>query len=185
MQNQMIGRRGEKRFDTMCSDEGVTCNRSVEDDHGWDKMIEFPPKPAPFVALDMKPQGAIAAVQVKTTTGSSRSVSISLSNALNYARSPVPQFIVLVVLDGKDARYFGRHVWTPLIADWLKSAREADARGVTAPNRETVTVAFGPEDEHGTSLLSWIESEIEGIEEPYAATKKFIVDTVVSRKERG
>lgn len=174
----MIGRRGEKRFDLLCSDAGVTCNKSVEDDYGWDKLIEFPPRPVPFAAIDMQPGRTIAAVQIKTTTGSARSVAISLSNALHYAKSTIPQFIVLVVLDGGEARYFARHVWAPLITEWLKAGREADARGVTAVNRETVSLSFSAEDERGADLLEWIEREIEAVQRPYASAKQLIVDTV-------
>lgn len=174
----MIGRRGEKRFDLLCSDAGVACNRSVEDDYGWDKLIEFPPRPVPFAAIDMQPGRAIAAVQVKTTTGSARSVAISLSNALHYVKSMIPHFIVLVVLDEAGARYFARHVWGPLIAEWLKAGRDADAKGVTAINRETVSLAFSAEDERGADLLDWIEAQIEAVPRPYASAKQLIVDTV-------
>lgn len=176
--NQMTGRRGEKRFDTLCSDAGVTCNKSVEDDYGWDKLIEFPPRRAPFAALDMQPGAVIAAVQVKTTTGNSRSVKIRLSNALHYVRSPLPQFLILIVLDGREVRYFAKHVWAQLIAEWLRVAREADAKGVIATNREKITVTFAPEDECGTSLLRWIEQQVEEVKSPYASSKKLLVDTV-------
>lgn len=177
MNNQMIGRRGEKRFELLCSDAGVTCNRSTEDDYGWDKLIEYPARALPFAAIDMQPGHIIAAVQVKTTVNASRSVSISLSNALRYAKSPLPQFIVLIVLDGGGVRYFARHVWGPLIAEWLKAGRQADAEGVTATHKRTVNVTFAPEDEQGEALLSWIRAEIEAIAPPYAGAKKFIVDT--------
>lgn len=178
MDPQMIGRRGEKRFDTLCSDAGVTCNRSVEDDYGWDKLIEFPVRTVPFAAIDMQPTHITAAVQVKTTVTASRAVSISLSNALRYAKSPIPQFIVLVALDGDTPRYYVRHVWGPLVADWLKVARQADADGVTEVHKRSVTLAFGPSDERGESLLAWIRTEIETVQPPYAAAKKFFVDTV-------
>lgn len=175
---QMIGRRGEKRFDVMCSDAGVTCNRSIEDDYGWDKLIEFPPRSAPFAAIDMQPAHLVAAVQVKTTEGPSRSVSISLSNALRYAKSDLPQFIVLVALDGAEPRFFARHAWGAVIAEWLKAGRQADADGVTAPHTKSVSLTFRPEDERGPRLLDWIRSEVEAVAEPYAATKRRFVELV-------
>lgn len=174
----MVGRQGEKLFDLKCSEEGVTCNGSTEDDYGWDKLIEYPPRLVPFAAIDMQPGRTVAAVQVKTTTGSSRSVPIRLSNALNYARSPIPHFVVMIVIGDGEPKFFCRHVWFPLVAAWLKAGREADARGVTSPNRETITVAFSPEDERGSALLSWIRSEIEGIDGPYAAVKEEFIRTV-------
>ncbi|KQM88568.1 hypothetical protein ASE67_02145 [Sphingomonas sp. Leaf23] len=178
MDSQMIGRRGEKRFDLMCSDAGVTCNRSIEDDYGWDKLIEFPARLVPFASIDMQPGHVVAAVQVKTTTGSSRTVSISLSNALRYAKSDIPQFVVLVTLDGAEPRYFARHVWSVLIADWLKAARQADANGVTATHQSSVSLGFSLQDERGPGLLDWIRAEVEAVPAPYATAKRRFVDTV-------
>jgi hypothetical protein len=159
--------------------------RCREDDYGWDKLIEFPPRRLPFTAIDMQPGRVIAAVQVKTTTGTSRTVPISLTNALHYARSTVPQFIVLVVLEGKEARYFARHIWAPEIAKWLKAGREADARGVTAVNQETVSLTFSADDERGEGVLSWLQAEIDAVQPNYAAAKQLIIDTVGFEEGRG
>jgi hypothetical protein len=175
---QMIGRRGEKRFEMLCSDANITCNRSIEDDHGWDKLIEFPARTIPFLAIDMQPEHVMAAVQVKTTETASRSISLSLSNALRYAKSSVPHFIVMVALDGPEPRYFARHVWGPLLAEWLKAGRQADADGLIATNKRKLTMTFGPEDERSEALLAWIRDEIEAVQAPYAAIKKAIVDTI-------
>lgn len=175
---QMIGRRGEKRFEMLCSDANVTCNRSTEDDYGWDKLIEFQARTIPFLAIDMQPEHVMAAVQVKTTETASRSISLSLSNALRYAKSSVPHFIVMVALDGTEPKYFARHVWGTLLADWLKAGRQADADGLVATNKRKLTMTFGPEDERGEALLAWIRGEIEAVQAPYAATKKAIVDTI-------
>jgi hypothetical protein len=67
--NQMIGRRGEKLFSLLCSEADVTCNKSSEDDFGWDMAIEFPARPQPAIALDMQCGPVAALVQVKTTEG--------------------------------------------------------------------------------------------------------------------
>jgi len=183
--SQMIGRRGEKRFEVMCSDAGVTCNRSIEDDYGWDKLIEFPARSVPFAAIDMQPAHLVAGVQIKTTEGSSRTVLISLSNALRYAKSDLPQFIVLVALDGPEPRFFARHVWGSLIAEWLKAGRQADADGVTATHKKAISVVFSAGDEQGAGLLDWIRSEVDGVAEPYAATKRRFVDVVGFEGGRG
>lgn len=169
----------------MCSDVGVTCNRSIEDDNGWDKLIEFPARPAPFAAVDMQPAHLVAAVQVKTTEGPSRTVSISLSNALRHAKSDLPQFIVLVALEGAEPRYFAKHVWGGVIADWLRAGRQADADGVTATHKVPVSLTFGPKDERGSGLLEWIRSEIDAVAEPYAATKRQFVNIVGFEAGRG
>jgi len=177
--NQMIGRQGEKRFSLLCSEAGVTCNRSEEDDNGWDMVIEFPARPQPLVALDMRAGPTPALVQVKTTEGAGRTVSISLDNALRYVQSPLPTFVVLVVL-GEDGNvnYYVRHVWLSLIGAWLKTAREADAEGLTATNLKTVSVTFSEEDRRGPDLLAWIEGEARSQGRDYSAKKGEIARTI-------
>ncbi|AYJ86560.1 hypothetical protein D3Y57_12000 [Sphingomonas paeninsulae] len=133
----------------------------------------------------MQPAHLVAAVQVKTTEGSPRTVSISLSNALRHATSDLPQFIVLVALDGVQPRYFAKHVWGSVIADWLKAGRQADADGVTATHKVQISLTFGSEDERGSGLLEWIRSEINAVAEPYAATKRRFVDLVGFESDRG
>lgn len=176
--NLMTGRQGEKRFSLLCSDYGVTCNTSVEDDYGWDMMVEFPPKPQPMIAIDMRQTQQMASVQVKTTKGDSRSVSLSLSNALRYARSSLPTFILLVVIDGDETHFFIQHVWTALIASWLKAGREADALGVTAVHKQRVTLTFDDAPIPRQNLLSWMEQRIAEIRSPYAVAKDEIVRTI-------
>lgn len=181
----MIGRRGEKQFSLLCSEAGVTCNSSSEDDFGWDMAIEFPPRPQPAIALDMQ-RGPIAAlVQVKATEGTTRTVSISLANALRYASSSSPTFLLLVVLGRECPRYFVKHVWAPLIGSWLRVAREADAAGRTDTNRQKVSVTFDALDEQSEDVLRWIEREIDRVPRPYTTTKARIFETVGFGASRG
>jgi hypothetical protein len=183
--NQMIGRRGEKLFSLLCSEADVTCNKSSEDDFGWDMAIEFPSKPRLAVALDMQSGPVAALVQVKTTEGATRSVSISLANALRYASSPLPTFLVLVVLGEDRPRFFVKHVWIPLMAAWLRIAREADAEGRTDTHHQKVSVAFDEADEQSDGLLRWIETQISGVSSPYAAAKTQIFKTIGFGDSRG
>lgn len=175
--NQMIGRRGEKLFSTLCSDAEVTCNKSDEDDYGWDFLIQFPARSRPLVAIDQQPGPVAALVQVKTTEGDGRSASISLANALRYAESPLPIFIILIVLGENGPQYFAKHVWTPMIGAWLKLGREADAAGRYDTHKQIVSIAFDQND-HRSDLLDWIEREIAVVSSPYAAAKKVIFDTI-------
>ncbi|WP_374595187.1 hypothetical protein [Sphingosinicella sp.] len=183
--NQMIGRRGEKHFSLLCSEAGVTCNKSEEDDNGWDKFIEFPPRPQLAIALDMKRGPVAALVQVKATEGESRTVQISLANALRYAGSSLPTFIVLVVLGADGPRYFAKHVWSTLIAAWLLAARQADAEGRTDTHRQYLSVTFDEGDEQIDNLLGWIEGQIAAVASPYAAQKTNLYQTIGFSKSRG
>lgn len=183
--NQMIGRRGEKHFSLLCSEADVTCNKSEEDDNGWDKFIEFPPRPQLAIALDMKRGPVAALVQVKATEGESRTVQISLANALRYAGSPLPTFIVLVVLGADGPRYFAKHVWNTLMSAWLLAARKADAEGRTDTHRQDLSVTFGEGDEQTENLLGWIEGQIAAVPPPYATQKMKIYETVGFGEFRG
>lgn len=186
MKNVMTGRSGEKRFSVLCSDAGLTCNESVEDDFGWDMLVEFPPRPQPLLAIDQRAIQTKVSVQIKTTKGAGRSVTISLDNALRYAKSPLPTFIVLVVLSsGGSARYFVKHVWTPVIGAWLLAAREADAREVRATNKERVSVTFDDSDEHSDDPLAWIENQVAAVAHPYATAKTHLCETIGFENSRG
>lgn len=186
IENQRIGRKGEKLFSLLCTEAGVSCNKSIEDDYGWDMLIEFPPPPQQRGPIDLRPVQLTASVQVKATRTRSRSCRVSLQNALRMAKSPIPSFLFLAhIKEGKSPNYFVVHVWEDRIRDWLKVAREADARGVTAMNKEYVTVQFDAGDEHTDDALPWIEDQIRSVGPLYAATKLKIADTVGFEKGYG
>lgn len=176
--NRDNGRIGEKEFSLLCSKAGVTCNKSIEDDFGWDMLVEFPPPPQGPIAIDMREAQALASVQIKATSKNDRTVSISLDNALRYARSPLPTFIVLVVIGPSETRFFAKHVWIQTIGTWLKAARTADAQGKTATHKQSVSIRFEETDEKVTDLLEWMKAQISEVKTPYAATKDEIVRTI-------
>lgn len=184
--NQWIGRAGEKRFQTLCTDVGVTCNKSVEDDYGWDMMIEFPPELQLDIPIDMRTAQLAATVQVKATMGRRLACTISLDNALRMAKSSLPSFLFLMVLH-KDRvpRYYIRHVWQPLICEWLKAGREADARGETRTHKVRIPVKFSAGDEQIDQPIAWIGSQIRNIAPDYASAKAEIVRSVGFEKGGG
>jgi hypothetical protein len=96
LENQRIGRQGEKLFSLLCTEAGVTCNQSNEDDYGWDMLIEFPPPVDQNKPIDLRSVQLTASVQVKATRTRSRSCRMSLQNALRMAKSPIPSFVFLI-----------------------------------------------------------------------------------------
>lgn len=185
-ETQKIGRQGEKLFSLLCTDAGVTCNKSIEDDYGWDMLVEFPPPEQQKTAIDLRQVQLTANVQVKATRARSRTCRISLQNALRMAKSPIPSFVFLVVLkDRKKPRYFVAHVWKELIHSWLKAARVADASGVTATNKRHVTIRFDDTDDHTDDAVRWIENQIRSAGPQYAANKLKFADTVGFEKGYG
>jgi len=171
--NRYIGRRGEGIIRTLCSDSQVTCNKSEEDDHGWDFHLEFPPQDAPDVAVDMRPGPLSALVQVKTTSGSRFSWQIKLSNALRLVNSELPCFLVLVRLGKKEARQiYVVHIWKDLISIFLKAGREADAEQRRATHKEMVSVTFSPDDEQSEDPIRWMRGQIDSVGSDYAGQKR-------------
>lgn len=173
----MIGRRGEKRFSLLCSDHDVTCNGSEEDDYGWDMFIEFPSRARSSIALDMQPNAPRALVQVKATKGDQRTVSLKLDNAIRYARSELPTFIVLAVIEGNRVTWYAKHVWAQLIGAWLLAGRIADADGAVAHTRQ-VSLTFNDDDCHDGDLLDWMAREIATESFDYVRRKAEIVRTI-------
>lgn len=183
--SRRIGREGEKRFSLLCTQAGATCNASSEDDFGWDKFVEFPPATSAR-PIDERPTQQAAIVQIKATRGSSRRVRISLDNALRLAKSSLPAFLVLVVIDdGGSARFYAVHVWRELIAEWLRAGREADGRGAVATNKEYVSLRLRSSDERGDGLLGWMAEAIATVGEGYGAAKAQLVDTLGYEGGRG
>lgn len=180
-----MGRAGEKSFSLQCSNSGVTANPAAEDDYGWDFHLEFPPGAQSLVPLDMRAGRTEALVQIKATEGNGRSVPIRLSNALHSVQSSLPNFIILMVFKDGAPRYFVKHVWLPLIGEWLKAARIADSEGVSAPNRQDIRIRFEDEDEHTEDLLEWMQAEVRKVSAPYGGTKDQIVKTIGFDRVRG
>ena len=180
------GRQGEKIFSKLCTDADVTCNPSLEDDQGWDWLLEYPVVNGLNKPIDLQPAAKTAFVQIKATRGSTRSCRIKLSNALRMAKSPSPQFIVLVALDPKGGarRVYVAHVWDKLIAQFLKAGRVADSRGETATHRRMLTVSFA-EDDARADPIGWIAEQIDAAGKDYAGAKTAIIDSAGFEKGYG
>jgi len=172
------GRQGEKTFDLQCSLQHITCNRANEDDNGWDFFIQFPDRlSTPFLA-DETSSALCALVQVKTTKGPIKNWSISLQNALNLVRSPLPVFIVVYAIDAdNESKAFGIHLWNAEIARVLFAVRQAEVEGSTRLNHRSITFPFG-ETNQRSDVLGWIRSEIEAAGNDYASQKVRLRETI-------
>lgn len=89
-----IGNLGENYFQQLCIQEGLTCNKSVIDETGWDLYVE-----APFAShiniSNISQPPCKYKVQVKSTETDSRHVNVKLSSLHRLALYPGPSFIVL------------------------------------------------------------------------------------------
>jgi len=179
IERQQTGRRGEKIFSLLCTEAGASCNKSTEDDFGWDMLVEFPPKPNPALPYDLQPVHLTASVQVKATKTRTRSCRISLQNALRMAKSPMPSFVFLAAIDSRqEVTCYVVHVWEDLIGEWLKAARTLETVGTKGLNKEYVTLHFTEADDHTSDSVVWIEEQIAAVGTSYSSKKLGIVSSV-------
>lgn len=177
---RFLGRSGEKRFSTLCSDLGITCNEPAEDDHGWDHIVEFPHEATPFVSADMQRALPACFVQTKSHESDGLHVRMRLSNAIKLARSPNPCFVVLMNLaaDSTVPTWHAAHFWDNLIQRTLKRAREATRDGISEDDFNDMWFNFTMKegDHHdGEALLAWMKETVRSVGGDYAAAKKVLV----------
>jgi hypothetical protein len=175
-----LGDWAEDRFSGFCSYAGVTRNKSVQDRTGWDYLIEFPPAAMGNIPADLRPVEASARIQVKSKRTGKASVGLKLSNALRFAKDPLPCFVVLFLATkgSEPVRIFARHFWEQEVGQALKRAREAHAEGRNDLNNMTMTLSFGPQDEHGNDLMAWIAATIVAHGDRYADAKAGLARTL-------
>lgn len=173
-----LGEWAESHFSSLCAGAGVSRNKSVQDRTGWDYIVEFPAEPIPRLPADLQPLGPSARVQVKSKRHGRPVVRVKLSNALRFAKAEDPCFVVLFLEnpDDQTVQIFARHFWTDLIASSLERGRAAD--GSTALNRQMLTIAFRPEDDHTDDLLAWMLAEISRVGGAYSLKKTAIAQTI-------
>ena len=170
--DQRSGRPAEKEFSLRCSKGGITCNPSSEDDHGWDFVVEVPSRQTLGLSADHARPVVQVLVQVKSTRGRRATARLKISNALHFAKSPLPCFVVLFQ-DNRDGRMevFARHFSDQLIADTLKRAREVSATAKKL-NQAAMHVRFTEQDRHSKSLIDWLVATVENLPEDYANMKR-------------
>lgn len=178
--SRFLGRSGEKRFSLLCSEAGVTCNPSTEDDHGWDHVVQFPFQHSRCVPADMQHRLPAVFVQTKSHEADGLKVTMKLSNAVSLAKSINPCFVVLATLpdDGKPGSWHAVHVWGKLLERILKRARTESSKGVDASDFHkkdfsfTMTASDAVEE---ANLVQWIERTVAGAGPDYAAAKLALV----------
>lgn len=178
-QNDRIGKIGEKEFSLMCSRARVVCNKSDEDERGWDYVIQYPETPQHRRPLDLRKAPHAAFVQVKTTQTADHSVEVSLSNAQRMVEALLPFFIVLVKLSANEEveAIFVRHIWREEITKILHAIRRADSEKDEALHKRTISFSLN-KDDATTDPLGTIAQRIDSAGSAYTEAKRKFVETV-------
>lgn len=169
----------EDNFSARCARAGVTRNKSRQDRTGWDYLVEFPASEVAGVPADLQPVETAASVQVKSKRNGRPFVDLKLSNALRFAKSAAPCFLVLyqATEGGEPVRVFARHFWTDEIALALKRGRQADVDNRPDLHKLTVRYSFSDSDEHTEDLVEWLGFTAAG-RSRYAEEKLALVRTL-------
>lgn len=160
---------------------GATCNDSVEDEHGWDHVVEFDNRPVVGMPADLASALPACFVQTKTRTSYDKlKVTVKLSNALTFTRSNSPCFVVLVSAPaGHPPRFHAVHWWDSLMSRTLKRAREFNRDGLDEDefHKREITFTMSAADAHATEdLIGWIEATVRTSGRDYALTKSAMRD---------
>lgn len=122
----LIGKAGEKAFDLLCTNDGLICNKSVEDMAGWDFLVQADLDRLPGVSLDHRPAPLAAFFQVKSAGRPIQRVGLRLSNAERMIKELKPTFIFLNdCLNGQTRRTVA-HIGSAAIEFILKKLRSID-----------------------------------------------------------
>lgn len=179
------GRHGESRFEALCQDPhaivDAVVNRSNDDQHGWDHVIDLTPCKTDSLPADLQNHLVQCFAQIKTTRGRYPKTKVKLSNAIKSAKSPSPSFIFLFHYkeDGRIVLY-GKHIWEADIAIFLRAARDASVnKKNTDLHKVALSINFTKENIIDSHPSDWMLHEIENNgSDRYAAKKIEIANSV-------
>lgn len=160
-----LGKAGENKFVSWCSDVGITINKAEEDKHGWDFLLEFPVNRTTGAAFDLHKSNMICKIQVKATEGKRLSKSVELSNLHALATDPLPVFYLFLHFnnDSAPASAYLLHLDEGLIKRILKRAREHVSAGEGGRlHKKSLTLNYNEThrlpEASGQGLLKYIEA---------------------------
>ena len=177
MMNQRMGRAAQDAFKHMCSLANLTCNPSLEDDYGWDFLVEIPLAPTPDSPADKWPAAISAFVQVKSTSGVRRWTEMKVSNAIQLAKKPEPCFLVLFHRQDECERIYARLFDRQDMERALRRARETSIHGQPA-HKAKVTFRFSDGEEHTNDLADWLVTRVRGLGAGYGVEKSQLAESV-------
>jgi hypothetical protein len=125
-----LGAKGESRFQEICEDAGLICNKSTRDRAGWDFIVEFQFEDAEGGSLDSRAVPLSCHVQVKTLLTRTDRFKVRLSAAERLAKELKPAFLYVFKVDGTQftAAYL-IHIMDSALEKILRRLRELRAVG--------------------------------------------------------
>jgi hypothetical protein len=125
-----LGAKGESRFQEICEDAGLICNKSTRDRAGWDFIVEFQFEDAEGGSLDSRAVPLSCHVQAKTLLTRSDRFKARLSAAERLAKELKPAFIYVFKVDGTQfTEAYLIHIMDRTLEKILRRLRELRAAG--------------------------------------------------------
>lgn len=140
-----LGEKGERRFQELCADAELFCNKVGRDRTGWDFMVEFPfPAESSELPLDRRPQPLECRVQVKTVWSDRKKVKIRLSAAERIAKLLSPTFIFVLTVGSslEFDRIYCIHIIDDVLSEILMTIRKYEKNGIVRLNREFIILDY-------------------------------------------
>lgn len=148
--NRKVGDLGEAVLMGWCAEAGATVNKAYQDERGWDFLLEFPePALSAGVPLDKLPDAIRCLVQVKSTDGTRRRLSVPLKNWARLVRPLLPTFFLILEFDDRSSaqRAYLAHVGEDEMRRVLQRLRALSAEGVGDLKGKTLDLTWGPENQ--------------------------------------
>lgn len=142
LRSDPLGIKGESRFQEICADAGLICNKSTWDRTGWDYIVEFGFEEATSARpLDSRSTPLSSHVQVKTLLAHNDRVKISLSAAERLAKEVKPAFVYVFKVVGTEITdAFLIHIIDDPLASILKRLRREHAsRNAAQINKKDIS----------------------------------------------
>lgn len=139
-----MGKLAEKYFNIWSTEADFIINQSLEDEAGWDFLVENSDIQKSSVEDIHKPQVQYF-FQVKSTNGRKRNTDIHLENLYRLAKSPIPCFYILLVFDTKlkPSKLYIKHVDKEIILKVLmRVAKSIKDEEFDLLHKKTINIKF-------------------------------------------
>ena len=175
--DQRMGRHSEDSFKQQCSRDRITCNKSLEDDHGWDYLVEIPMVAPAGTPEDKLPPVTSALVQVKSTRAARPRLAMKVSNAHQLAKRSEPCVLVLYHKLQEGTRIYARIFNERDISRTLKRCRELSV-AQTPTHKARISFGFSASEDHTSDLVQWLRKTVQELPDDYINGKKTLAKTV-------
>jgi hypothetical protein len=141
-----LGAKGESRFQEICEDARLICNKSTRDRTGWDFIVEFQFEDVgDATSLDSRAAPLSCHVQVKTLREGSDRFRMRLSSAERLAKEMKPAFVYVFKVVGTEfTQAFLIHIIDEPLAMILQRLREVEHTGPEGRPINRKYISFAP-----------------------------------------